>query len=119
VDDEDIQVELNRQRLIDLGYDVVATTSSIDALRIFREESDNFDLVIADQTMPNLTGMDLTEELLKTRPDIPVILCSGHSDAVSPELVREAGIRSFLMKPFDKRELAEVVRRVLDTKGRE
>ncbi|MBP7529502.1 MAG: response regulator [Syntrophorhabdaceae bacterium] len=119
VDDEDILVELNRQRLSDLGYDVVTNTSSIDALRIFREEPDNFDLVIADQTMPNLTGMDLTEELLKTRPDIPVILCSGHSDAVSPELVREAGIRSFLIKPFDKRELAEVVRRVLDTKVRE
>ena len=65
VDDEDMLVELNEQRLRRLGYEVVATTSSMEALAIFRKEPDTFDLVITDYTMPNLTGMDLAVELLK------------------------------------------------------
>ena len=68
VDDEDMLVELNEQRLSRLGYEVVATTSSMEALAIFRKEPDAFDLVITDYTMPNLTGMDLAVELLKVRP---------------------------------------------------
>ena len=95
VDDEDILVELNKQRLSKLGYEVVATTSSIDALDIFRKGPDTFDLVITDQTMPNLTGIDLASELLKIRATIPIILCTGHSETVSSEKAKEAGIRHF------------------------
>jgi two-component system, cell cycle sensor histidine kinase and response regulator CckA len=116
VDDEDILIELNQQRLSKLGYNVVATTSSADALDIFRKEPDTFDLVITDQTMPNLTGMDLATELLKIRASIPIILCTGHSETVSPEQVKQSGIRAFLMKPLGKQELAQVIRRLLDTK---
>jgi PAS domain S-box-containing protein len=114
VDDEDILVELNRQRLSDFGYDVAATTSGVVALQMFRRAPDSFDLVITDQTMPHLTGMDLAAELLKIRPGIPIILSTGYSDKVSPERAQEAGVQKLLMKPFDKRELAEVVGRVLD-----
>jgi signal transduction histidine kinase/ActR/RegA family two-component response regulator len=116
VDDEDMLVELNEQRLGRLGYEVVATTSSMEALAIFRKEPGVFDLVITDHTMPNLTGMDLAVELLKVRATIPIILCTGQSDTVSPEKAREIGIRGFLMKPLANRELAEAVRRVLDAK---
>ncbi len=115
VDDEDMLVELNQQRLMRLGYDVVSTTSGVDALHIFREEPNGFDLVITDQTMPNLTGMGLAMELRKVRPGIPIILCTGHSDKVSSEHMQERGIQGFLMKPVDKREMAEAVRRILDT----
>jgi len=118
VDDEDTLVELNQQRLTRLGYDVVATTSSKEALHIFREGPDGFDLVITDQTMPNMTGMDLATEILKIRPDIPIILCTGHSDAVSPDSIQKAGIKALLMKPFDKRGIAEAVRRALDPNGK-
>jgi len=114
VDDEDILVELNRQRLSGLGYDVTATTSSLDALQMFGRAQDSFDLVITDETMPHMTGMDLAAELLKAKPGIPIILCTGHSDKVSPERAWEAGIQKLLMKPFDKRELAEAVRQLLD-----
>jgi PAS domain S-box-containing protein len=114
VDDEDMLVELNQQRLARLGYNVVATTSSIDALHIFRQGPDSFDLVITDQTMPNLTGMDLATELLNVRASIPILICTGHSDKVSLERAREAGIKAVLIKPLDKREMAEVIRRVLD-----
>ena len=116
VDDEDMLVELNEQRLGRLGYEVVATTSSMEALAIFCKEPDTFDLVITDYTMPNLTGMDLAMELLKARATIPIILCTGKSDAVSSEKAKEIGIRGFLMKPLSNRELAEAVRRVLDAK---
>ncbi|MEN6615579.1 MAG: ATP-binding protein [Syntrophorhabdus sp.] len=116
VDDEDMLVELNQQRLMKLGYDVVGTTSSTDALRIFRKDSAGFHLVITDQTMPNLTGIDLATELLKIRADVPIILCTGQNDAVLPEAAREIGIQGFLMKPVVSRELAQVVRHVLDAK---
>jgi PAS domain S-box-containing protein len=116
VDDEDMLVELNEQRLRRLGYEVVATTSSMEALAIFRKEPDTFDLVITDYTMPNLTGIDLAMELLKVRATIPIILCTGQSDAVSPEKARKIGIRGFLVKPLANRELAQAVRSVLDEK---
>jgi PAS domain S-box-containing protein len=116
VDDEDMLVELSEQRLRRLGYEVVATTSSTEALAIFRKEPDTFDLVITDYTMPNMTGTDLAIELLKVRATIPIILCTGQSDTISPEKAKEIGIRGFLMKPLTNRELAQAVRRVLDEK---
>ena len=64
--------------------------------------------------MPGITGVQLARELLKLRPDIPIILCTGHSETVSPEIAKEAGIREYLMKPLAKQELAQAVRRVLD-----
>ncbi len=114
VDDEDMLVELNKQRLARLGYDVATATSSIEALRIFQGSPDSFDLIITDQTMPNLTGLDLAAEILKIRPDARIILCTGHSDRVSPEVAQKAGIRLFLMKPVDSHEMADAVRTVLE-----
>jgi len=119
VDDEDMLVELNQQRLTRLGYNVVAATSSMDALHIFRQGPDGFDLVITDQTMPNLTGMELATKLLNVRADIPILLCTGHSDKVSVERAREAGIKAVLMKPLDKAEMAEAIRRALDAKKKD
>jgi DNA-binding NtrC family response regulator len=114
IDDEDMLVELNEQRLCRLGYEVVATTSSMEALAIFRREPDTFDLVITDYTMPNMTGTELAIELLKVRTTIPIILCTGQSDTVSPEKAKEIGIREFIMKPLANRELAQAIRRALD-----
>lgn len=114
VDDEDMLVELNRQRLTKLGYDVVTATSSIEALRIFKDAPGSFDLIITDQTMPNLTGLDLAAEILKIKPDARIVLCTGHSDRVSPEVTQKAGIRLFLMKPIDRHEMADAVRKALD-----
>ena len=117
VDDEDVLVELNRQRLTSLGYDVVATTSSIAALRIFREAPYNFDLVVTDQTMPHLTGTELAAELVKVKPDIPIILCTGHRGRVTPEQAQGSYFRSCIGKTVNKREMAEAIRRVLDEKA--
>jgi CheY-like chemotaxis protein len=114
VDDDDTVAELNQLRLSRLGYEVVATTSSADALEIFQKEPDAFDLVCIDYVMPDLTGTELAAELLKAKPTIPIILCSGYLGEISPEDIRKMGIRAFLLKPPGKYEIAEAIRRVLD-----
>ena len=116
IDDEEVLLEIGDQILKQLGYEVVANKSSLQALDLFRAEPDKFDLVITDMTMPHMTGDKLARELMKIRPDIPVILCTGHSRLVSEEKAKEIGIKAFVMKPLAMRNLAETVRKVLDEK---
>ena len=118
VDDDQFLAELGRDRLQRLGYTVTALTDANEAVATFSRDPFQFDLVITDQSMPKLTGLNLAKKLFKIRSDIPIILCTGHSDSISPEKVNEARIREFLMKPLAKEELASVVRRVLDTKSK-
>ncbi len=114
VDDEPSLVNAIRPILERLGYQVVAKSSSIEALEAFRASPDSFDLVITDFTMPNMSGMVLSEGLLKLRPETPVILCTGYSDQVSEEKAKAMGIRSFIMKPVVMSDLAQMIRKVLD-----
>jgi PAS domain S-box-containing protein len=113
VDDEKAIVDLGGRMLKSLGYDVVAKTSSLEALGTFRAQPDAFDLVITDMTMPAPTGMDLAKELMAIRPDIPIILCTGFSDLINATQAKEAGIREFVMKPFAARNFANTIRNVL------
>jgi len=113
VDDEELLVELNSQRLEGLGYSVVATTSSADALKAFAAEPDRFDLVITDYTMPHMTGIDLARKLLKIRPGIPIILSSGFNEKIEQEMIEQTGIKAFIAKTVGKRNLAELIRQVL------
>jgi len=114
VDDEKLMVDVTKQILERLGYSVVATTSSIVALEAFQEEPEEFDLVITDQTMPNMTGTQLARELIAIKPDIPVILCSGYPENVNLEEVRSIGIKKFITKPISKQDIAALIREVLD-----
>jgi len=114
IDDEQVLIEIASQMLEQLRYEVVTTRSSVQALELFRAEPDRFDLVITDMTMPRMTGDKLAQELIKIRPDIPVILCTGHSRLVSEEKAKDMGIWAFVMKPISIRAMAETVRRVLD-----
>ena len=116
IDDEQALVEIASQMLEQLRYEVVTKRSSVQALELFRTEPDRFDLVITDMTMPDMTGDKLAQELMKIRPNIPIILCTGHSRLVSEAKAREIGIRAFIMKPLVMRNLAETVRKVLDEK---
>ena len=113
VDDEAAVVEMTCRALRRIGYDVTAASSGSEAFKTFLQEPGRFDLIITDQTMPDLTGIDLAKRMLAIRNDMPIILITGYSEAVSPEKAKEAGIREFLMKPVEKRELAETVRRAL------
>ncbi|HEY3277446.1 MAG TPA: PAS domain S-box protein [Syntrophorhabdaceae bacterium] len=114
IDDEEVLAKLGKATLEKLGYKVTAMTDGVKALKIFSKDPSRFDLVFTDQTMPEIPGINLAVKLLRIRPDLPIILCTGHSDAVSPEIAKEAGIREYLMKPVIKREMARAVRRVLD-----
>jgi CheY-like chemotaxis protein len=114
VDDEELLVQLNADILKKLGYMVKAVTDSMEALSIFLSDPFAFDLVITDQTMPKLSGLRLAEKFLGIRKDIPIILCTGHSDTVSPDVARDAGVKVFIMKPLARKELADVIRSVLD-----
>jgi PAS domain S-box-containing protein len=116
VDDEELTVELNNERLTQLGYEVVSTTSSLEALEIFKKEPKRFHLVITDYTMPDMTGVDLARKLLKVRNDIPIILCTGYNNDISPDKAKKAGIREFLLKPQGKRGLDLAIRRALDVR---
>jgi len=115
VDDEEAMVKAAEQMLNKLGYHVESTTRAVDALAAFREQPDTYDLVITDMTMPNMTGENLAEALMRVRPDIPVILCTGFSHQMDEEKALDMGIRAFVMKPFDFKDVAQTIRRVLDS----
>ena len=114
IDDEKMLVEMGQEMLESLGYDVVALTNSLEALETFRAQPDRFDLVITDQTMPHKTGAELGRELLRIRPDIPIILCTGFSEIITEKQAEATGIRRFLMKPILRREMAQTIRDLLD-----
>jgi DNA-binding NtrC family response regulator len=113
--DDDLQLlEMAGRSLKRLGYSVSTQTSSIAALRLFRAKPHDFDLVISDMTMPKMTGDHLAVELMKIRPEVPVIVLTGYSKNMSEQLVADIGIKALAYKPIIKRDLAEMVRRVLD-----
>jgi PAS domain S-box-containing protein len=114
VDDEAVLAELGNVMLTSLGYRITSRTSSIEALEAFRAHPHNFDLVITDMTMPNMRGDDLARELLKIRPDIPIILCTGFSEMISEEKAKTLGVRRLVMKPIFKENIARVILEVLD-----
>ncbi len=114
VDDEKALVDLGRQMLERLGYKVICRTSSIEALELFKIRPEQFDLVITDMTMPNLTGDKLAAELKRIRPNIPVILCTGFSEQISEESVRNMELQALVFKPMVMSKLARTVRKALD-----
>jgi two-component system cell cycle sensor histidine kinase/response regulator CckA len=114
VDDEKMLIDVITEMLKILGYEVVSSNGSLDALQLFQSQCDRFDLVITDFTMPEMTGMELAAELLRIRGDIPIILSTGFTSAEIRETAKTMGIGEVMMKPFILQELAETVRRILD-----
>ena len=114
VDDEKVLVDIGKQMLERLGYQVTPRTSSTEALEAFRAQPEKFDLVITDQTMPNMTGETLAKELTQIRPDIPVILCTGYSEIPSERKLGASAVRDVVRKPIIVREMANSIRRVLE-----
>ena len=114
VDDENMIVAMGTQMLERLGYEVVSSNDSQEALEKFKGEPDQFDLIITDQTMPGMTGLELAGRVLAIRPDIPVILCTGYSETVTEEQARAVGVRAFVPKPMVMDEMARMIRTALD-----
>ncbi|NCC50991.1 MAG: response regulator [Spartobacteria bacterium] len=109
VDDEETVGEVVRQMLKRLGHQGTILTSSAEALDIFSKHPDDFDLVITDEIMPNLTGTELAYEFRKIRPDMPVVLTTGFVQPPSPQHIEAAGFKACLMKPFATQQLQEVI----------
>ncbi|MFZ1986990.1 MAG: response regulator [Desulfatitalea sp.] len=114
VDDEAMVLDMTREMLMTLGYDVVSESGGAEALNTFQLQPNRFDLVITDQTMPQMTGKRLAQEIMLIRPDLPIILCTGFSASINEEQALSMGIRAFIRKPILRNELAAIVRRALD-----
>ena len=114
VDDEESLVEMGEEILTEIGYTVVSRMDSREALLLVKEDPSRFDLVITDQTMPGLTGIELSRQILALRPDMPIILCTGFSHIVDEASARTAGIKALVTKPLTKSEIARTIRKVLD-----
>jgi PAS domain S-box-containing protein len=114
VDDEKSILFTGRNLLERLGYQVETRQNPIEALDLFRVDPNQFDLMITDMTMPNMTGDKLVQEILKIRPDMPIILNTGFNEKIDEEKAKQIGIRQYIEKPFNRRILANVVREVLD-----
>ncbi len=114
VDDEALLVDVWKNSLARLGYNVVATSNGLEALEIFRIGPYFFDLVVADNLMPEISGVELAAKISKIRPDIPIILCTGVRDEIADEKIRDSGIRLLMKKPLEWRTVATVMRQILD-----
>jgi PAS domain S-box-containing protein len=117
IDDEEDIAAMGDQMLTSIGYRVVSKTRSREALALFRLNPSDFDVVITDQTMPEITGLELAKEIIAIRSDIPIILCTGFSRDVDAEAAKATGIRTFLSKPLTRREIAQTIREVLGKGG--
>lgn len=113
IDDEKMLAEAATKMLEHLGYRVTTLTDSLEALAAFREHPDHFDLILTDFTMPHMTGVDLAGEVIRIRPDMPIILCTGFSEQITEEKAKALGIREYVMKPFNRRDMACTLRKAL------
>lgn len=114
VDDEEFLVEMLRQTFSELGYRVDGFERSEDAREAFSRNPDGYDLVITDQTMPRLSGYELACTILGRRPGLPVVICTGFSETLQLEMVRSAGVRELVLKPYEPQLMARLVRDLLD-----
>jgi len=113
VDDEEFILDILREILEEVGYEVTAQTSSIAAFHLFSSAPSKFDLVIADEKMPELSGTDLSEQILEIRPDVPIILHTDYPDAASVKRAQAIGVRAIVGKSFSMNQLISHVRRLL------
>lgn len=109
VDDEEMLLQVGSDTLAFLGYEVVAKASGLEALDLFRNHPDDFDLVITDMAMPGLSGKDLASKILAVRPDIPVLLCTGFSHFIDEQQAEMLGIRAFIRKPYTIESLGQAI----------
>jgi DNA-binding NtrC family response regulator len=114
IDDDVFLVSAGREMLERLGYRVTALSNPVTALETFRADPDRFDLVITDHVMPEMSGVELAREILKTRPRVPVVLCTAFGHMLTPRDATQAGFLEYVQKPIGMRELGLVIRRVLD-----
>jgi PAS domain S-box-containing protein len=112
IDDEEVLAELGKMMLERLGYRVTLCTDSTEALSLIQENPTVFDIMITDQTMPKITGVELAKKALQISPKLLIIICTGYSNLIDEKAAKEIGIRGFIMKPLTKKALAELIAKV-------
>jgi DNA-binding NtrC family response regulator len=114
VDDEADILEIYQMFFTKHGYKVTFFENSISALQAFKDNPQDFDLIITDMTMPHMTGDKLAARILEIRKDIPIILCTGFTEAISKDQAISMGIRAFISKPLAMDALCQTIRTLLD-----
>ncbi len=109
VDDESSVGGVIKEILSDGSFDITVETDSQSALAYFANNPNSIDVVVTDQIMPGLTGLELAQYLLKVRPDLPIVMCTGFSDKLDEKSALEAGFKSYLAKPIDQNKLLKIV----------
>jgi DNA-binding response OmpR family regulator len=111
--DEDKQVGPLLKTLLETsGYEVTLASTGAEAMKNLRRDGRDFDLVITDQVLPDLSGFEIINELRKIKGEIPIIMCSGSYPFNTPDY-QSAGIRDYLIKPFGSDQLLKTVARHL------
>ncbi len=116
VDDEPMVVEMGSRMLERLGYEVVSASRGAEALECFRKAPERYSVLITDQTMPKMTGAQLSQAVLAIRKDIPIVLCTGFSATMSESMARTIGVREVVMKPFSMKTLADAISTAIGNK---
>ena len=114
VDDEELIVDLAKEMLEGLGYRVDAFCDSLSALEFFKRDGEHIQMVITDQNMPHMSGIQLSKAIKKIRPQTPIVLCTGYCEGLSKEKAMALGMADYMMKPFNKKGMALSIRKVLD-----
>ena len=114
VDDEQANVDLEKHMLELLGYRVLGFTDPLAALEAFKADSEAFDLILTDQTMPGMSGLKLAELVQNESPGFPVIIASGYSSNLNQEKAEETGVKKIIVKPFLINDIAAAIRDALD-----
>ena len=117
VDDEEAISDLSRRQLVSAGFRVAAFSASLTALEEFRRRPDAFSLVVTDNTMPKMSGLQFAQEVRSLRPDIPILLVSGLVDTLAPDVIYQKGIAALLRKPHTGAQLVAAVRALTDPRG--
>ena len=111
-DDEEDIVKMHTEMLEYLGYTAIPAANGEQVLSYLENHLQEVDLVITDQTMPKMTGLELADKIHGLRNDLPIILCSGYSETVFDKATRQAGIDKFLAKPLKMKDLAVTIQQV-------
>jgi PAS domain S-box-containing protein len=116
VEDDEALKEAEKNLLAELGYKVTALTSSVEALEMFRNVPDKFDIMVTDFVMPKMTGIQLSRKIHEIRPGIPVIICTGYSDVLSQQKTEFLEVGDVVWKPIDLTIIARSIRKLIDKK---
>lgn len=114
IDDDPYINDVIQDILKIIGYESEVYQNSMSALELIESQPDSFDLILTDMNMPHMNGIELSKELQHTCPDLPIILCTGHGERITKELVSDVGVKYVLSKPFTMKQLETAVHEVLD-----